>query len=105
MDGSGQALDLTKVTVNGTFDSEAAGIYLLEYNFTDDHGRKALSQYRTIHVADTLPPAITLVGGESIKHPLGQSFVDPGFSATDLVDGDVFVESSLYEPGIATKVS
>ena len=100
VDASGGDLDITKVTVKGTVDPTVTGTYILEYNFTDDQGRPAVTQYRTVNVADSLPPVITLVGGETVKHPLGQPFIEPGFSATDLVDGEVEAFSSIYEPGI-----
>ncbi|NVJ62108.1 MAG: DUF5011 domain-containing protein [Gammaproteobacteria bacterium] len=38
---------------------------------------------------DTTPPVITLVGAESITLQQGTSFVDPGATATDNLDGDL----------------
>ena len=36
-----------------------------------------------------------IIGGETLVHQLGNHFVDPGFSASDLVDGPLLVESSM----------
>jgi len=37
---------------------------------------------------DTIPPVITLVDGD-VTVPCGDAFVDPGFTATDNLDGDI----------------
>ncbi len=99
-DGVGSALDAAGVRVTGTVETTVPGTYVLAYDFTDDNGLPAVTMYRTVEVSDSLPPVITLVGGETIKHPLGQPYVEPGFSATDLVEGEVLAKSSQYVPGI-----
>ncbi|MDB6137802.1 MAG: C-terminal target protein, partial [Verrucomicrobiaceae bacterium] len=38
---------------------------------------------------DAQPPVITLTGGSDVTLNVGSAYVDPGFSATDLVDGNV----------------
>ena len=38
---------------------------------------------------DAQPPAITLTGGSDVALTVGSTFVDPGFAATDLVDGNL----------------
>ena len=95
-DKDGQALDATKVVVTGVVDPAVPGTYVLKYNFTDDSDRNALEETRTVNVSDTAGPVITLVGGDSVKHPLGQPYIEPGYSAEDLVDGSVQVRSSEY---------
>ncbi|MES2507544.1 MAG: DUF1800 family protein [Verrucomicrobiota bacterium] len=40
-------------------------------------------------LADKQPPTITLTGGSSVTIPVGGSYVDPGFSAQDLEDGNI----------------
>ena len=99
-DAAGTALDIAGVKVEGHLDSSRTGTYVLSYNYTDTEGRAAETLFRSVEISDSLPPQITLTGGATIKHPLGQPFVEPGFSATDIVDGDVFVQSSLFETGI-----
>lgn len=38
---------------------------------------------------DTIPPVITLLGDQTIDLNLGDDFIEPGFTATDDVDGDI----------------
>lgn len=40
-------------------------------------------------VPDTTPPQITRLGPETIFHEIHTSFVDPGYSAQDVEDGDI----------------
>lgn len=40
-------------------------------------------------LADAQPPTITLTGGSDVTLTIGSTYVDPGFTATDLVDGDI----------------
>ena len=86
-DAAGTSLDASNVEVSGKVFPTLTGTYVLTYNFTDEEGRAAETRFRTVEVADTQPPVINLVGGSTIKHPLGQPFVEPGFSAEDIVDG------------------
>ena len=67
-----------------------AGTYTLTYTATDSAGNTATAT-RTINVADTTPPAMTMVGAPTINHEQGTPFTDPGVSATDTVDGSVAV--------------
>ena len=70
-----------------------AGTYTLTYTATDSAGNSATAT-RTVIVADTTAPAITLVGSASITHEQDTSFTDPGVSAMDTVDGSVAVVST-----------
>ncbi|MBI9056127.1 MAG: DUF5011 domain-containing protein [Bacteroidales bacterium] len=35
------------------------------------------------------PPSISLIGGSSINIPIGEDFIEPGFIADDVEDGDL----------------
>lgn len=50
---------------------------------------------RTIIIIDTLPPTISIRGGASIYHEAAPTYIDEGATATDTLDGDVFVAVSL----------
>ena len=95
-DKDGGALDANDAVVDGEVDGHTPGTYLITYDFNDGNGNDAVRVVRTVTVSDSLPPEIDLAGGESIKHPIGQPFIDPGYSAEDLVDGKVMVQSSLF---------
>ena len=77
------------VTTSGTVGT-AAGTYTLTYTATDSAGNSA-SATRTVVVADTTAPVITMVGAASMTHEQGTPFSDPGVSAADTVDGSVAV--------------
>jgi hypothetical protein len=78
------------VTVGGdTVDANISGTYVITYDAVDTAGNSAAQLTRTVVVADTIIPTITLSGATSIDLVLGQIFVDPGFSATDNTDGNL----------------
>lgn len=60
----------------------------IAYTVTDGQGNST-TVYRAVTFVDTLAPEITLVGGEEYNHPAHEEFVDPGFEALDLGDGDI----------------
>jgi endo-1,3(4)-beta-glucanase len=67
-----------------------AGTYLITYTAADNAGNIATAT-RTVVVADTTAPVITLAGPASVSHEQGMPFTDPGASATDAVDGSLAV--------------
>ena len=77
---------------------------LVTYTVMDSSGNPAQVE-RKIPYYDPLPPEIVLEGGNHITIPVGTVFEDPGFTATDNVDGDMteLVEVSgevvWYQPG------
>ena len=71
----------------------AAGTYTIEYSATDRAGNTATSS-RTVIVADTTPPEITLNGPAAVTHPEGTEYTDAGATATDLVDGNLTPQTS-----------
>ena len=68
------------------------GTQLLSYNVSDNSGNDAATVSRTIHVVDTTPPVITLLGGASetgmITINAGDAFTDPGARVTDNYDSE-----------------
>ncbi|MGB0328610.1 MAG: LamG-like jellyroll fold domain-containing protein, partial [Akkermansiaceae bacterium] len=85
----GAPLDANNIVVSGdTVDPAAPGSYRLVYNYTDVTNGTALPVERVVRVVDTTPPVITLNGPESLFVVIGEPFVDPGATATDLVSGD-----------------
>ena len=79
------------VTVTGSVDADEAGVYTLIYSATDSDGNIAKPMTRTITVADTVGPVITLNGETSMEINQDSDFSDPGATATDAVDGPVRV--------------
>ncbi len=67
--------------------------YTITYSVTD--GRTpTLTQIRTVHVRDTLPPQITVNGPIDQQFECGNAYVDPGASATDVCAGQVAVTAT-----------
>lgn len=83
VDGSG--------TVSGTgqIDGMVPGTYTISYSKTDAAGNAASSVTRTVNVVDTTPPILSLFGETEITIGVWQDFLDPGFQASDGVDGNL----------------
>ncbi|WP_411893900.1 immunoglobulin-like domain-containing protein [Winogradskyella sp. A2] len=81
----------TNIVIGGDIvDGNTAGTYLVTYNVSDAAGNAATEVVRTVNVIqDTTAPVITLIGSANISLELGDSFSDPGATATDNVDGDI----------------
>lgn len=61
---------------------------LVTYAVTDSSGNPAVAK-RKIPMRDTVFPEIQLEGGKDYVITLGTRYAEPGYSATDNVDGDV----------------
>ena len=77
------------VTTSGTVGT-AAGTYTLTYSATDAAGNNA-SITRTVIVADTTDPVITLSGEAAVSLEEGTAYTEAGALATDTVDSSVDV--------------
>ncbi len=73
------------VTVN-TVNAFAPGDYTVTYRVTDSSGHAAVPQVRTVHVADTLAPVISLTGPSTVEVPCHGVYVEPGATAVDNCD-------------------
>ena len=77
------------ITVNNQVDITKLGTYAIVYNVQDQAGNAATEITRTVHVADTTPPVVTLNGDALEYVPLGGNFMDPWATALDNYDGDI----------------
>ncbi|MEC7626749.1 MAG: cadherin domain-containing protein, partial [Verrucomicrobiota bacterium] len=77
------------VTSNLQVDSQTLGQVQLVYEFMDQAGNAAVPLMRVVSVEDLTAPVIELVGEQSIRHPLGLPFVEPGIRALDNRDGNL----------------
>lgn len=77
------------VTVTGSVDHATVGTYTLHYNVSDAAGNAATERVRTVRVADLTPPEIVLQGDNPLELEAGTAYTEPGYSATDDVDGDL----------------
>ncbi len=76
------------VSILGAIDTQTPGTYTLQYSVSDTAGNSA-TQTRTVTVQDTQQPAFSLVGGAEITLECGDTFSEPGATATDTCDGDL----------------
>lgn len=58
------------------------------YSVTDSSGNPAVAE-RIVPYHDPIPPKILLKGGENYVIPTGRPYLEPGYQATDNVDGDL----------------
>lgn len=72
----------------GSVDTSTVGVYELSYEVSDSSGNVATAT-RTVNVVDTTAPDLTLLGNDLIIALLNSTFVDPGATAVDIVDGDL----------------
>lgn len=87
--------DLTsQVTVSGTVDGHTYGTYVLTYTVTDSSGNTGEVK-RTVQIADLNKPVITLNGELKTYIKVGTTYTDPGFSASDNIDGDITTKVSV----------
>ena len=69
------------IVVTGSVDAQTVGTYTLTY--TVSNGFVTTTVTRTVNVADTTPPVITLDGSCSISVELGTTWSEPGATASD----------------------
>ena len=93
------------VTTVGTVGTEP-GVYTITYSATDTAGNtNQLTRTITVVVVDNTPPVITLQGDDTVQITTEQTFVDPGASARDDVDGEIDITTTGAvgsEPGVYT---
>jgi hypothetical protein len=81
--------DLTgNVSVSSTVNTKVVGNYAVSYRVADGAGLEATAS-RTVKVADTKAPVLSLVGAQSMQVECGGSFTNPGATATDACFGDL----------------
>ncbi len=81
------------VSTNGAVNPDATGVYTITYTATDPSGNTA-SVSRTVHVVDTTPPSLTLLGASPMTNECHSAFVDPGATASDLCAGSLTVTTN-----------
>lgn len=82
----------SRVIVIGSVDSSVIGETTLQYEVSDNAGNKTIvirSVFVVEEPVDTTPPAISLSGNSSMTLVVGDAYLEPGYSATDDVDGDI----------------
>jgi chitodextrinase len=77
------------IVTSGTVNTNAVGIYTVNYNATDAAGNAATQVSRTVNVSDGTAPVITLTGAAIINLNVGDTYNELGATAIDNVDGNL----------------
>ena len=93
----------SKIVASSTVNTAATGTYEVVYTVKDSSGNEA-SSTRTVTVADTLPPTLTLIGSSTITIKIGHEFTDPGATASDSFDTSVSSSSVVASGTVNTSV-
>lgn len=80
-----------EVTVAGAVNTSVPGDYPLIYSATDSQGNAAIEVTRTVTVADTAAPVLTVNGPASITLECGAPYEDAGATAMDACEGEIEV--------------
>jgi len=88
-----------EVTQSGSVDTSVPGDYTLTYRTQSSrHGRLHTAQEsRLVHVVDTTPPVLTLQEKPDYYTLPGQPYVDEGYTASDIADGDLTAKVTARE--------
>jgi len=87
------------IAISGTVDTFTIGSYILTYNVTDSAGNAAVPVTRTINISDTGSPVITLNGNQTINLQKGDTYSEPGATATDSIDNDATLTTNIAISG------
>jgi len=86
--------DLTaQIVVTNNVNIAVVGDYTVDYSVTDSSNNTTTAQ-RIVHVVDTTKPVITLNGANPMSVECKSTFVDPGATAADNCDTNVYVNVS-----------
>lgn len=77
------------IIVHNPVSINSVGTYTVTYNVSDSSENEAQQVTRTVHVADGLPPEITVLGDNPVTVIQGHAYIDAGATAHDAIDGDV----------------
>ncbi|RYZ99876.1 MAG: DUF5011 domain-containing protein [Sphingobacteriaceae bacterium] len=87
--------DLTgKVVITDNVNNQLLGTYAATYTVEDRTGNIATTK-RIVKVVDTIIPAITLIGSETVNHNVGMQYVDAGVVVSDNYSSQTDLRSNL----------
>ncbi len=98
-----------RILTSGSVDAAHEGDYTIHYSVSDNAGNEATAE-RIVTVKDSqgddmTKPEIQLLGDNPYTLYLGETYVDPGATATDNKDGDITDRIEKYDTVINTSVA
>ena len=82
--------------IHSNVDVSKVGDYTVEYEYQLLNIHKTI--VRKVSVVDAEPPILSLIGELSIKLQEGEAYEEPGFEASDNVDGDLISQVKVEMP-------
>jgi subtilisin-like proprotein convertase family protein len=92
------------IVVSGTVNSNVVGSYRLSYNVSDAAGNSAVTVTRTVNVQPNVAPVIALSGNNPLEIFVGGTYNEPGYSATDNVDGNITANVLVNDSSVNTGI-
>ncbi len=94
------------IVISGSVNTAAEGDYPVTYKVSDSNGNTAVKT-RYVHVMDSQgtdieKPKITLNGDNPCYITVGDTYIDPGATATDNVDGNITYKIQVFDSAINT---
>ncbi len=86
-----------KVKVSGKVDTSVVKNYIISYSITNNKGKKKKTVKRKVVILDKIKPVIKIKGKKTLKVSLNEKYVDPGYTASDNVDGDITSKVLVYD--------
>lgn len=86
------------IVVVNNVNTSVSGTYTVTYNVSDSSGNSAPQAVRTVNVADTTIPVITMLGTSPVNVYVGNSYVDVGATAADNIDGNITANITVVNP-------
>ena len=97
--------DITsRIRVSNPVDTSKVGTYTVTYNVSDAAGNAAAAVTRTVTVALTAKPVITLQGEATVTLEVGASYSDAGATAQDALGADLTAQIVVNNSVDAKKV-
>ncbi|GLR19451.1 hypothetical protein GCM10007940_40670 [Portibacter lacus] len=86
-------IDPSNIVIGGdVVNTSSVGTFFITYDVNDSNGVPADQVIRTVNVtdpADSEAPVITLLGDNPLDFIVGETYVEPGATALDNIDGDI----------------
>jgi subtilisin-like proprotein convertase family protein len=83
------------IVASGIVNTAVVGSYTRTYSVSDAAGNAAETVIRTVNVQPNIAPIITLSGNNPLEIYVGGTYSEPGYSATDNVDGNITANVSV----------
>lgn len=94
-----------KIVIDGQVDKNIAGDYIITYTVSDLGGNEAKKERKVTVSADNVKPVITLKGTNPMPLKVGDSYNEPGATATDNVDGDLTNKININSSDVNTSLA